>query len=267
MNCSLPLCPPTPAQPTPLLRLQPSLRRARSIVVASAPLGRCLSLVCARRRCRARHRQRRQERACVRAQAYLEALEGGLAARRLVLHHGADGAPHHARGGTEVEGTKVGVGVLPLLEDGHEQQLVADEAAAARFAPASVPCATHRAWMGGSARQGSTSPNAQRPGRTTGGRPHLPEMFTSSQRTSTTRCPAMSSLAMMEQRRPRRCPRQSTTTVFSNIMENCSPTHGTHHTTRTQTYNHHRHRQRLPLHTPTTPLRRLLRRRAAPARV
>jgi hypothetical protein len=27
MNCSLPLCPPTPAQPTPLPRLQPSLRR------------------------------------------------------------------------------------------------------------------------------------------------------------------------------------------------------------------------------------------------
>ena len=59
----------------------------------------------------------------------LEALEGGLAAGRLVLHHGADGAPDHARGRTEVEGATAGVGVLFLLEDRHEQQLVADEAA------------------------------------------------------------------------------------------------------------------------------------------
>jgi hypothetical protein len=58
----------------------------------------------------------------------LEALESGLATGGLVLHHRADGAPHHARGSTEVEGTTVGVGVLPLLEDGHEEQLVADEA-------------------------------------------------------------------------------------------------------------------------------------------
>lgn len=64
----------------------------------------------------------------------LEALESGLAAGGLVLHHGADGAPHHARGGTEMEGTKVGVGILPLLEDGHEEQLVADEAVRVREA-------------------------------------------------------------------------------------------------------------------------------------
>ncbi len=112
------------------------------------------------------------------------------------------------------------------------------------------------------------SHNAQHPNsRTTGGRLHLPEMFISSQRTSTTRCPAMSSLAMMEQRRPRRCPRQSTTTVFSNIMENCSPTHATQYTKRIQTHNHHWHRQRLSPNMPIPPLRRPLHPRAAPARV
>ena len=46
-----------------------------------------------------------------------------------MLHHGADGAPHHARGRTEVEGALGGVGVLLLPEDRHEEQLVADEAA------------------------------------------------------------------------------------------------------------------------------------------
>ena len=61
--------------------------------------------------------------------AYPEALKSGLAASGLVLHHGADGAPHHARGRTEVEGAFAGVCVLLLPEDRHEEQLVADEAA------------------------------------------------------------------------------------------------------------------------------------------
>ena len=60
----------------------------------------------------------------------LEALEGILAARRLVLHHGADGAPHHAGGRTEVVGALGGIGVLALPENRHEQELVADEAVA-----------------------------------------------------------------------------------------------------------------------------------------
>jgi hypothetical protein len=125
----------------------------------------------------------------------LEALEGGLAAGRLVLHHGADGAPDHARGRTEVEGTTAGVGVLLLLEDRHEQQLVADEAATHTYrkregaAISQLACCNplerhaERHEQGGLLHLSvSLSLPSQTPLPS-----YLPEMLTSSQRTSTTR--------------------------------------------------------------------------------
>ena len=52
--------------------------------------------------------------------ADLEALEGSLAARGAVRHHGAHDTPHHARRGAEVERAAGRVRILPLLEVGHE---------------------------------------------------------------------------------------------------------------------------------------------------